>query len=146
MLFRSENDWFAPETMTKYFEQLYSRVSAFDKAEIQRCLNKPCDFSFNEASENFKLIDDVGYTVYVNYGNCIDIIERIKDKGLMPKLMRGLNQYGVTVRDRDFKFLLQIGALKEELGGIYFIADRSQYDEKVGLRLDNHWLEEILIK
>ena len=139
-------DWFAPETMTNYFEQLFSRVSTFDKAEIDRCLNKPFDFSFKEAGENFRLIDDSGFTVYVNYGECVNIIKRIIDKGSVPKLMRKLNQYGVTVKDRDFKSLRQIGALKEELDGIYFIVDRSQYDEKVGLRLDNHWLEEILIK
>ena len=92
------------------------------------------------------MIDDSGFTVYVNYGECVNIIKRIIDKGSVPKLMRKLNQYGVTVKDRDFKSLRQIGALKEELDGIYFIVDRSQYDEKVGLRLDNHWLEEILIK
>lgn len=139
-------DWFAPETMEKYFEQLYSRSDTFDKAEIKRCLNKPCDFSFKEAHENFRLIDDNGTTIYVNYGDCIEIIAQIKSEGLNPYLAKKLNQYGVTIKERDFKALLQYGAIKEELEGIYFLHERAQYHETIGLTLDNHWLEEILIK
>ena len=35
-------------------------------------------------------------------------------------------------------------AIEEVIEGIYVVNDRAQYDDNIGLRLDNHWLNEIL--
>ena len=58
--------------------------------------------------------------------------------------MKQLSQYGVNIHERDFLKLRSYGALEEVIDGIYVVNDRAQYDENIGLRLDNHWMNEIL--
>ena len=42
---------------------------------------------------------------------------------------------------------LRQGALVEEiLEGIWYMSDEEQYQSEIGLKIDNHWLEEILIR
>lgn len=137
-------DWFAPETMTEYFRQLYCRKETFDVKDIKGLLYKPEEMCFEEASRAFQLIDEVGKTVIVNMDDSIGLVERLKRDGMTYLLMKQLTQYSVTIHDRDFKKLLGYGAIEEIVEGIYVVCDRVQYDENVGLRLDNHWMDEIL--
>ena len=58
--------------------------------------------------------------------------------------MKQLSQYSVNIHERDFQKLLGSGAIEEVIDGIYVVNDRAQYDENIGLRLDNHWMNEIL--
>ena len=53
-------------------------------------------------------------------------------------------EYSVNIHERDFLKLWSYGAIEEVIDGIYVVNDRAQYDENVGLRLDNHWMNEIL--
>ena len=41
--------------------------------------------------------------------------------------------------------MIKYGAVEEILEGIYVLADRAQYDNAIGLKLENHWMEEILM-
>lgn len=50
-------DWFSPEAMSEYFKQLHSRIKNFDKAQVKDLLYKQ-EMQFEEASNNFYLIDD----------------------------------------------------------------------------------------
>ena len=50
----------------------------------------------------------------------------------------------MNIHERDFLKLWSYGALEEVIDGIYVVNDRAQYDENIGLRLDNHWMNEIL--
>ena len=38
-----------------------------------------------------------------------------------------------------------MGAIEELFEGVFVISDKNFYDEKVGLVLENHWLEETYI-
>ena len=58
--------------------------------------------------------------------------------------MTQLSQYSVNIHDRDFQKLKSYGAVEEVIEGINVVNDRAQYDENIGLRLDNHWMNEIL--
>ena len=138
------NDWFAPKTMTEYFRQLYCRKETFDQKDIKTLLYKPAEICFEEASKVFRLIDEVGKTVVVNMGDSMELIERIKTDGITYSLMRQLSQYCVNIYDRDFQKLKSYGAVEEVIEGINVVNDRAQYDENIGLRLDNHWMNEIL--
>lgn len=73
-------------------------------------------------------------------------MEELKQKGPNYSLMKRLGQYMVHVHDRDFKILLHGGFAEEIIEEVFVISDRNQYSEKVGLMLENHWLDEILIK
>ena len=138
------DDWFAPEAMTEYFRQLYCRKETFDQKDIKTLLYKPAEMCFEEASKVFRLIEEVGKTVVVNMGDSMDLIERIKSDGISYSLMKQLSQYCVNIHDRDFQKLKSYGAVEEVIEGIHVVNDRAQYDENIGLRLDNHWMNEIL--
>lgn len=139
------DDWFAPETMTEYFRQLYCRKETFDKKKIKELLYKSTEMCFEKASDAFRLIDDTGISVIVNYEDSMDLVEHLKKDGMTYPLMKQISQYSVNIHDRDFRKLLEYGAIEEVLEGIYVVTDRAQYDPNVGLRLDNHWMEEILM-
>ena len=138
------NDWFAPETMTEYFRQLYCRKETFDKKDIKTLLYKHTEMCFAEAAKEFRLIEEAGKTVYVNMDNSLELVERLKCDGITYSLMKQLSQYGVNIHERDFQKLWSYGAIEEVIEGIYVVNDRAQYDENIGLRLDNHWMNEIL--
>ena len=138
------NDWFAPEAMTEYFRQLYCRKETFDQKDIKTLLYKPAEMCFEEASKEFRLIEEVGKTVVVNMGDSMELIERMKSDGISYSLMKQLSQYCVNIHDRDFQKLKSYGAVEEVIEGINVVNDRAQYDENIGLRLDNHWMNEIL--
>ena len=137
-------DWFAPETMTEYFKQLYCRKESFDQKDIKTLLYKPKEMRFEDASKAFRLIEEVGKTVVVNMGDSMELIEQLKSGGITYSLMKQLSPYSVNIHDRDFQKLLSYGAIEEVIEGIYVAGDRAQYDENIGLRLDNHWMNEIL--
>ena len=137
-------DWFAPEAMTAYFQQLYSRIESFDKAHIKELLYKP-EMQFETASSEFRLIDDKTTSVIVNWKDSMNMVEKLKLEGPAYRLMKALSQYSVNVRDRDLKKLFGIGAIEELFEGVFVISDKNFYDEKVGLVLENNWLEETYI-
>lgn len=141
----ANSDWFAPETMTHYFEQLYCRRDTFDKKDMKDYLNKPREIYFRTASEEFQLIDDTTTPVIVNWENSMELVAQLKEKGPSYTLMKSLGQYTVSIRQNDFTTLTKAGQIEEVLDGIFVIEDRSQYSDKVGLMTDNHWLEETLI-
>ena len=139
-----EHDWFSPEAMKAYFKQLYSRTPTFDKANIRDLLYKS-EMQFETASSEFKLIDDNTTSVIINWEHSMDLVEQLRREGPSYRLMKGLSQYSVNVRNNDWKKLLATGAVEELFEGINVICDKGFYDDKVGLVFENHWLEESLI-
>lgn len=139
------SDWFAPSVMEAYFKQLYSRTETFDRKTISHYLYKPDELCFEKASDAFKLIEDDGVNLIVNWGNSMDLVAELKMSGCTYSLMKQLAKYTVGIRQSDFKKLVQYGAVEEILEGIYLLSDREQYDKDTGVRLDNHWMEEILM-
>lgn len=149
---KDDTDCFNPTIMAEYFRCFYSRVSSFDKGPknetdmIKDLLCKPLDFCFKTASEQFQLIEDNGISVIVNWGDSTTWVQRLKEEGAHYKLMKRISQYTVDIRKRDFEKLQKSGMLEEIIEGIYWLPDREQYNESLGLTTENHWLEEILIK
>ena len=139
------SDWFAPETMEDYFIRLYQNSDTFDKAEVEKRM-KPGELYFETISKEFRLIDDKGINVVVNYEYSMELVHEIKEKGISYDLMKRLSKYMVNLRERDFKKLIKERLLDEVIEGIYVLSDREQYDVNIGLVTDNHWLEEILIQ
>lgn len=140
-------DWFAPEAMTEYFRQLYCRKMTFDRKDIKNLLYKTSEMCFEEASKEFRLIDNAGKTVIINLNESKELIERLKREDITYSLIKQSAQYSVNIHERDFRKLLSYGAIEEVREGleIYVVNDRAQYDENIGLRLDNHWMNELLM-
>ncbi len=140
------SDWFASETMTQYFIQRYSRCNNFDVADVEYNLYQPnTDWNFKTVADNFKLVDDTGNTIYVSYGEEVkQLIDNIRLGGPTYNILKRLSQYSVSIHKRDFEQLHNVGIIEEVVEGCYYIPDRKQYDENIGLKTDSHWLEEIL--
>lgn len=140
-------DWFAPDAMTEYFRQLYCRKETFDRKDIRSLLYKNTEICFEEASKEFRLIEDTGKSVVINFKDSIELIKLLKREDITYSLIKQLAQYSVNIHERDFRKLLSYGAIEEVREGldIYVVNDRAQYDENIGLRLDNHWMNELLM-
>jgi CRISPR-associated endonuclease/helicase Cas3 len=139
-----EWDLQSPEAMSEYFLQLYSRSGTFDKADIKDLLYDPQDLNYETASTKFKLIEDNGVSVIVNYKNSAELIEKLRHTRLTYKEKKNLSRYAVNICERDFKELVKEGTIEEVITGVYFIRERAQYNRLTGLSLENHWLDEIL--
>ena len=139
-----DHDWFSPEAMKSYFQQLHSRVDNFDNKQIKDLLYKP-ECEFEEAARQFHLIDDKTKTVIVNWNGSINLYQQLISQGPSYSLMKKLAQYSVNIRENDFKKLQNMGAVEEPFENIYAVTNPNFYKEDTGLSLDNQWLEETYI-
>lgn len=111
---------------------------------MKHYLYKSNELCFETASKEFRLIDDDSMNIIVNWENSMELVENLKKSGCTYPLMKQLAKYTVGVHRSDFNQLIKYGAVEEILEDIYVLVDRTQYDSARGLRLDNHWMEEIL--
>lgn len=145
MKLNSNYDWFSPEAMNEYFRQLYARISSFDKKKMKEYLYKPKEMMLETAAKEFKLIDDSTFPVIVNWKDGSCLVDILKQHGPYYSLIKLLSQYSVNLRLKDFEKLMGMGAIEEILDGIYYIADKNQYLNDVGLLTENLWIEETWI-
>lgn len=138
------HDWFSPEAMKSYFQQLHSRTGNFDGRQIEQLLYKR-ECEFEEAARQFRLIDDDTISVIVNWNGSADLYQQLISQGPSYSLMKKLARYSVSVRKRDFKKLRDMDAIEEPFENIYTITNPDFYKEDTGLSLDNQWLEETYI-
>lgn len=144
-------DWFSPDAMREYYRQLYSKIESFDetvfdkvKYSMHELLYKQ-DAEFEQAAKCFRLIDDKTTAVVVNWQSGMGFVEKLVKEGATYHLLKMLSQYSVNVRQNDMKLLLQSGAVEEVREGIFVVSNPAFYDAKVGLIVDNQWLEETYI-
>lgn len=146
-------DWFSPEAMCAYFTHFYHQIPTFDvavdvdgvKYTMKEMLYKMPHLMFDTADKAFQLIDSKGYSVVVNYGNASELVRRLERGESSRALFRKLNRYAVNLNKPDFEALLAAGMITCTSFGFYYLTDAEQYDNKVGLMLNNHWLDETLI-
>lgn len=141
----NDHDWFSPQAMTEYFKQLYCRKETFDKKDMAHYLYNPADMYLATAAKEFRLIEDDGFSLIVNYGDSPQLVAQLKAEGPSYQLMKKLSMLSVTVHKQDMKKMTEAGLVEEVIEGVYFVPDRAQYDDHVGLCTDSHWMEEILI-
>jgi CRISPR-associated endonuclease/helicase Cas3 len=143
------NDYFSVDTMNKYFNNLYSHCS-FDTKKIKSKTfidNTRAEIiiDFESVNNNFQLIDDRSKTVIVNWRGSNLYITELEKGYLSHNLVKKISQYSVNIRERDFDKLYSCGAIKEIFEDIYIISSSKFYDDNVGLRIEDHWLEETYI-
>ena len=140
------HDWFAPETMISYFKQFYCRKESFDKKDIRHYLNHPTNnLSFQTAAKEFQLIEDDGVNVVVCWKNSMELVQQSLANGPSYMLMKKLSKYMVNINKTDFKILMDMGVVNEKKEGLFVVDYKQQYDEYIGLRIDNNWANENII-
>ena len=112
---------------------------------IEKTLYKMKELCFETASKGFKLIEESGTPIIVNYGKAVNLIERLKQDGVNYATIKRLAAYSVTVHDKDFKSLISTGCVQEVTPGVFFIEKASAYDDKVGLLSEDEIFDEIMI-
>ena len=144
-------DWFAPETMKSYFEQLYCRVPSFDQTIINGVRYSMEDLlykketEFEKAADVFRLIDDQTTSVIINWGDSLYYYQHLISQGPSYVLMKKLAQYSVNIRKRDFEMFQSIDAINNPYENIFAITNSDFYKTDTGLVLKNQWLEETYI-
>lgn len=142
----NDHDWFAPETMTSYFRQLYCRKDSFDKKDIRHYLYYPTKaLHFQTAAKEFDLIDNNGVNVVVCRKNSMELVQQLLDKGPSYMLMKRLSKYMVNINKTDFKALTDNGVVNEKKEGFFVVDYKQQYDEHIGLRTDNNLANKSII-
>ncbi|MDE6717181.1 MAG: CRISPR-associated helicase Cas3', partial [Muribaculaceae bacterium] len=138
-------DWLSPEIMKTYYNKLYTRTPSFDKEGIVDMAGFPTSCKFEEISEKFHLIDEIGLNIIVNFGDSEKLIQQLINIGPSRQLARQLGRFSVNVSPRIFKEFRVAGLIEEPHPGFYFIPLRDQYDSAVGLKAGNEFIEQTLI-
>ena len=129
-------DLFAPETLTKYFNEVYSKgEDTLDSKQIQ-CGRR--EGNFKTVGENFKMIPDITETVFVPFDpEGVGLLDRLADGGPNRELLRSLQPYGVSVYHKPLLKLLEEGGVKLSHG--FFVLQQcpgSNYDMDFGVVTD----------
>lgn len=138
-------DWFAPDTMTSYFKQLYCRKNSFDEKDIKHYLYNPRELYFATAAKAFHLIEDAGISVVVRWKDSMELLQQLLQDGPSYVLMKRLSQYTVNINQTDFKALANMGVITEKKEGLFVVDFQQQYDSHIGLRTENNWANEVLM-
>ena len=96
-------DWFDPDVIKEYYALLYKRTPTFDSQEICLLSETPGEVRYEEIARRFRLIDDEGMTLVVNYADAGSLISRLKRAQPSRALMRELGQFTVSVTRRQFE-------------------------------------------
>lgn len=142
---KPDADWFSPEIMQEYYKILYSKTNTFDKDSISDLYSNPSNVCYEEISRKFRLINDVGVPVIVNYDDSSVFIERLKISGPSRFLMRKLGLYTVSINKLIFDDFRKMGIIEQPWDGIFYISLKEQYDLKTGLKTNNEYLEQSYI-
>lgn len=137
-------DCFSPDAITEYFKQLHARYDSFDKCRVGELLYKE-SIEFEEASHLFRLIEDNTVPIVINCKESRKLIDMLRKSGSTYRILKQLAQYSVNVYERDLKELMMMGAIEEFHEGLYYATNPNCYDAKLGLLIDNFWLNETYI-
>lgn len=133
------DDLFHPELFTKYFIELYSKVSSLDRKEIIKLLTPtPPDIgiNFRTAANKFVFIDQMQRSILVRYGESDKLIENVGFSGPERGLMRRLQRYTVGIYETEFYEMLSRGAIEEISPEIYALVSNLDYDDTIGLLIE----------
>ena len=118
-----------------YFDQLYrlrGEKSLDSKSILELC--RRCEFE--TVSENFHLIDEITYTVYIPQYAKQEDIDALRQGRYNRALMRRLGRSSVSIYEWDWKKLKESCAIEQldEFSGI--LVDETAYDPECGLITD----------
>ena len=127
----------------RYFRQLYYQCD-LDKHGIDKLLTvdgKTLAVNFRTAAEKFRLIDDADQaSVIVRYrgpqeqdATVDQYLAQLRRDGTARWLMRALQRYTVTIRQRDARRLLAQGDIEELLPGLFVQVSDVLYHPVLGL-------------
>ena len=144
------------ELIEAYYLRYYSSIESFDPKAIAESLYdeeeaKCWRFDFQQASEDFQLIDNVDRDLFVPYGKGKELIESLQKHALYlnHRTMRELQQYHVAISKWRYEELEEARLLSEvvvdrETEKSILVLEPQGYDEALGVCTTNPLLDEPL--
>ena len=144
------------ELIEAYYNRYYASIESFDTKNIAESLYdedeaKRWRFDFQQASEDFQLIDNVDRDLFVPYGKGKELLERLEEHTLYLnyRTMRELQQYHVAISKWRYEELEKARLLSEivvdrETGKSILVLAPQGYDEALGVCTTNPLLDEPL--
>ena len=144
------------ELIKVYYDRYYASIESFDTKDITESLYdedeaKRWRFDFQQASEDFQLIDNVDRDLFVPYGRGKELIEGLQKHTLYlnHRTMRELQQYHVAISKWRYEELEEARLLSEvvvdrETGKSILVLAPQGYDEALGVCTTNPLLDEPL--
>ncbi len=134
------DDIASPQAIEKYFS-FYRRIKGANALDAKGILDAfrvkggKCRYLFATAAEQFKLIENATFTIYLPVGDGKELTEKLRAGFVSRSLYRQLGQYAVNVYPEHLRKLLDAGAV-EAVGDDYILTDVNVYDRNRGLNLD----------
>ena len=144
------------ELIEAYYNRYYASIESFDTKDIGESLYdedeaKRWRFDFEQASDAFRLIDNVDHDLFVPYARGKELIEELQRQTLHldRRTMRELQQYHVSISKGRYKELMAARLLSEVVVNRYtkqtiLVLEPQGYDEALGVCTTNPLLDEPL--
>lgn len=144
------------ELIEAYYDRYYASIESFDTKDIVESLYdveeaKRWRFDFQQASEDFQLIDNVDRDLFVPYGKGKELLEGLEKHTLYlnHRTLRELQQYHVSISKWRYEELEEARLLSEvvvdrETGKSILVLEPQGYDEALGVCTTNPLLDEPL--
>lgn len=144
------------ELIEAYYDRYYASIESFDTKHIAKSLYdedeaKRWRFDFQQASEDFQLIDNVDRDLFVPYGRGKELLEGLEKHTLYlnHRTMRELQQYHVAISKWRYEELEEARLLSEivvdrETGKRILVLEPQGYDKALGVCTTNPLLDEPL--
>ena len=144
------------ELIEAYYDRYYASIESFDTKHIAKSLYdedeaKRWRFDFQQASEDFQLIDNVDRDLFVPYGRGKELLEGLEKHTLYlnHRTLRQLQQYHVSISKWRYEELKEARLLSEiivdrETGTSILVLEPQGYDEALGVCTTNPLLNEPL--
>lgn len=129
-----------PKTLERYFSAYRSLLgdNNIDSGGTVKMMKDGISgrrLPFATAAENFHLIEQNTFEIYVPCAENAAIIARLSDGSAVKNDYRAAGQYCVSVYEDHFRGLLEAGAVETISEGAAILTDTELYDEKTGLSL-----------
>lgn len=137
---RKHEDIDSPKAIEAYFTELLgiSGEAALDVGNIMKKIeDRLIPLPFRTIGEDFRLIDDISYTVYIPLEDGANLTERLLGGERSRKLFRELSQYSVSVYHDHYAELYEAGDI-EPISGLEkaaVLVNTKLYCEHTGLSL-----------
>ena len=144
------------ELIEAYYNCYYASIESFDTKDIGENLYdedeaKRWRFDFEQASDAFRLIDNVDHDLFVPYARGKELIEELQRQTLHldRRTMRELQQYHVSISKGRYKELMAARLLSEvvvnrDTKQTILVLEPQGYDEALGVCTTNPLLDEPL--
>lgn len=130
-------DFSSPQAVKDYYQQLFN-LKGDEALDTKRILELVNQYNYQTVGENFKLIDDNTYTIYVPFpdSDAPKLFQQLRNKEYSKQLFRDLSKYSINIYIPAYQKLKAAGVLDELWEGVAILNSETNYDINIGFKLE----------